>query len=264
LRVATWNINSIRLRSNLIARLIGENQPDVICLQETKCPPGQFPTSEFKSLGYGHIAENGFSGHHGVAIISRLPFDEMDIHQFCGKADGRHVSVHFSQQKLTVHSLYIPAGGDEPDPVINDKFSHKLEFLDEMKSWANCHLSNPGQSHIFTGDFNVAPLESDVWSHKQLLKVVSHTPFETSRLVDIQKSCDLHDPIRAQIPEPEKLYSWWSYRSRDWEASDRGRRLDHIWVSKELVGRCSNAQILKHVRGWERPSDHAPVLIDIA
>lgn len=264
MRIATWNINSVRLRAGHVNRLLEQYQPDIVCLQETKCPPGQFPTSEFAPLGYEYIAENGYSGHHGVAIISRIPFEQMHVHSFCGKNDGRHVSIRLAKNNLTVHSLYIPAGGDEPDPGINPKFDHKLAFLDEMKTWAASHVSNGSGEHVFTGDFNIAPLESDVWSHKQLLKIVSHTPQETERLLDIQSTCDLHDPVRAQIPEPAKIYSWWSYRSRDWEASDRGRRLDHIWVSKGLAGNCSNAAILKDVRGWERPSDHVPILVDIA
>ena len=264
MRIATWNINSVRLRAGLVGRLIEEQRPDIICLQETKCPPGQFPASAFAPLGYKHIAENGYTGHHGVAIVSRVPFDQMDIHSFCGHKDGRHVSIHLPGANLTVHSLYIPAGGDIPDPQANPKFDHKLAFLDEMKNWTSSLVSNGKGEHVFAGDFNVAPLESDVWSHRQLLKIVSHTPQETGRLMDIQNICSLHDPVRARIPEPEKIYSWWSYRSRDWEASDRGRRLDHIWVSKGLAGKCSNATLLKEVRGWERPSDHVPVLVDIA
>ncbi len=263
MRIATWNINSVRLRSGLVARLIREHQPDVICLQETKCPPGQFPTSEFKALGYGHIAENGFSGHHGVAIISRLPFDSMQAHAFCGKADGRHVSIAFGARNLIVHSLYIPAGGDEPDPATNPKFEHKLAFLDEMNQWVQAQLEDSIQDHVFAGDFNIAPLEHDVWSHKQLLKVVSHTPVETGLLNALQRDCGLHDPIRAHMPEPEKIYSWWSYRSRDWETSDRGRRLDHIWVSETLADKCRSAAILKQVRGWDRPSDHVPIMVDV-
>lgn len=264
MRIATWNINSVRLRAGLVNRLLQEHQPDIVCLQETKCPPGQFPASEFAPLGYEHIAENGLSGHHGVAIISRIPFEQMDVHSFCGQNDGRHISIRMTDSNLTVHSLYIPAGGDEPNPETNPKFGHKLAFLDEMKTWTSTHVSNGNGEHVFTGDFNVAPLESDVWSHKQLLKIVSHTPQETDRLLDIQSTSRLHDPIRAEIPEPNRIYSWWSYRSRDWRASDRGRRLDHIWVSEGLVEKCSNAAILRDVRGWERPSDHVPVLVDIA
>lgn len=263
MRIATWNINSVRLRAGLLSRLLKEHRPDVVCLQETKCPPGQFPASAFAPLGYQYVAENGLSGHHGVAIISRIPFDQLDIHRFCGQNDGRHISIRLTKTNMTVHSLYIPAGGDLPDPQINPKFDHKLAFLDEMKDWTSRHVSNSNGEHVFTGDFNVAPLASDVWSHKQLLKIVSHTPQETERLLDIQTTCSLHDPIRAQMPEPEKIYSWWSYRARDWQSSDRGRRLDHIWVSRGLAGKCTNATILKEVRGWERPSDHVPVLIDI-
>ncbi len=263
MRIATWNINSVRLRAGLVVRLIEEFQPDVICLQETKCPPGQFPTSAFSSVGFDHIADNGYTGHHGVAIVSRLPLTAIEKHDFCGRQDGRHVSAIVANTNTTVHSIYVPAGGDEPCPSKNPKFAHKLEFLDEMKTWAKSHLHDPTASQVFTGDFNVAPLESDVWSHKQLLKVVSHTPEETTRLGAIKDSCALHDPIRARYPEPEKLYTWWSYRSQDWQKSNRGRRLDHIWVSGTLASSCSKARILTSPRSWERPSDHAPVMVDL-
>ncbi len=180
LTVTTWNINSVRLRINLVARFLRAAQPDVLCLQETKCPDDRFPLKRFKRMGYTHFALNGQKGYHGVAIVSRVPFDAIDIRGFCGKTDCRHIAVKIGgeagfAEATTLHNFYVPAGGDEPDPDINEKFAHKLAFLDEMRAAPGMHPVN-GARAILVGDLNVAPLEHDVWSHKQLLRVVSHTP----------------------------------------------------------------------------------------
>jgi exodeoxyribonuclease-3 len=263
LRIATWNINSVRLRAPLVVRFLEEYQPDILCLQETKCPPGQFPAAAFRQAGYTHIAENGFTGHHGVAVVSRVAFSQQSVRPFCNRNDGRHICVNPEGTQLFIHSLYVPAGGDEPDSTSNPKFAHKLQFLDELKDWGQSIRSTSDEHHILTGDLNIAPLEHDVWSHKQLLKVVSHTPEETSRMLDIMQACRFHDPVRAHHPEPEKLYSWWSYRARDWERADKGRRLDHIWVPEDMSGLCRATSIIREARGWDRPSDHAPVILDL-
>jgi exodeoxyribonuclease-3 len=113
------------------------------------------------------------------------------------------------------------------------------------------------------GDLNVAPLECDVWSHKALLKVVSHTPIECEKLVAAQKAGHWIDVARTFVKVPEKLYTWWSYRSPDWAVADKGRRLDHIWVSQQLGDRLAAIKVTKDARGWERPSDHVPVTVTL-
>lgn len=261
IKIATWNINSVRLRQNLVSRFLEEYAPDVLCLQETKCPEGQFPSATFADAGYHHIAECGQPGYHGVAIVSRLPFEEVWRRQFCGKNDARHVAVRLSgTNDLKVHSFYIPAGGDEPDPVINDKFAHKLQFLTEMRDWFGELGSQALERSVLTGDFNIAPLEHDVWSHKALQKIVSHTPVEIEHLEDMRQSNDWIDVMREHVPHDQKLYSWWSYRARDWSKADKGRRLDHIWLDPSLDGKCTDVRVIREARGWERPSDHAPVI----
>src|SRR5690606_19400961 len=152
----------------------------------------------------------------------------------------------------------VPAGGDEPDPEVNPKFRHKLDFVAEMNAIRaeQDHLS----SSILVGDLNIAPLEHDVWSHKQLLKVVSHTPVETESFEAMRKGGGWVDLMRLNVPYEQKLYTWWSYRAADWTASDRGRRLDHIWSSPNLVPGLSGIDILREARGWDRPSDHVPVI----
>jgi exodeoxyribonuclease III len=263
LTLTTWNINSVRLRIDLVAKFIKAVRPDILCLQETKCPDDAFPRKRFKRLGYENVALNGQKGYHGVVVLSRLPFESSAIQVFCGKSDCRHVSIALGERAglkdpITLHNFYVPAGGDIPDPAVSVKFAHKLAFLDEMSASATLR-SDAAQRSIMVGDLNVAPLEYDVWSHKQLLTVVSHTPIECEKLVAVQKAGGWIDPVRAFVPEPTKLFTWWSYRSPDWAAADKGRRLDHIWVSPALADRVSAVRVSKDSRGWERPSDHVPV-----
>jgi exodeoxyribonuclease-3 len=264
IKITTWNINSVRLRIDLVAKFIKSARPDVLCLQETKCPDDAFPLKRFKRLGYEHVALNGQKGYHGVAVVSRVPFESFQFENFCGKTDCRHMSVVLGERAglkdpITLHNFYVPAGGDEPDPKINPKFEHKLSFLDEMRAHAGLKPAKSERA-ILVGDLNVAPLEHDVWSHKQMLKVVSHTPVECEKLVAAQKAGAWIDTMRVLTPEPEKLYTWWSYRAMDnWRAADRGRRLDHIWTSDALAGQVSKIKIAKDYRGAERPSDHVPV-----
>jgi exodeoxyribonuclease III len=263
LTLTTWNINSVRLRIDLVAKFIKAVRPDILCLQETKCPDDAFPRKRFKRLGYEHVALNGQKGYHGVVVLSRLPFDSSAMQTFCGKSDCRHASIVLSERAglrdpITLHNFYVPAGGDVPDPAINPKFAHKLAFLDEMVGSATLHPAR-SQRSIMVGDLNVAPLECDVWSHKRLLTVVSHTPIECEKLVRVQQTGAWVDAVRSFVPEPTKLFTWWSYRSPDWAAADKGRRLDHIWVSPALAERVSAVKVLKDSRGWTRPSDHVPV-----
>jgi exodeoxyribonuclease III len=263
LTITTWNINSVRLRIDLVARFVKAARPDVICLQETKCTDDKFPLKRFRRLGYTHAALNGQKGYHGVAILSRLPLESIDVRNYCGKPDSRHLAVRIGERAglanpVTVHNFYVPAGGDEPDPEKNAKFAHKLAFLDEMRAAADMRPGRDDRA-VLVGDLNVAPLEHDVWSHRQMLKVVSHTPLECEKLTAVQKAGDWFDVLRAYVPEPTKLYTWWSYRAQDWQATDRGRRLDHIWVSPAIADRVKGMTITRQARGWTQPSDHVPV-----
>ena len=262
MKLATWNINSVRLRAPLVERFLDEAEPDILCLQETKCPDTLFPHEPFETRGYAHRAIRGEKGYNGVAILSRLPFESAQEHRdFCGREDTRHLSVRVAG--VTLHNLYIPAGGDEPDRDKNPKFGHKLDFVDELTDWFSPGGEAADGPSIAVGDFNIAPGEHDVWSHKQLLKVVSHTPVETDKLERLRASRDWLDVARAFVPDDEKLYSWWSYRSPDWAKADKGRRLDHIWVTPDLAPGVQRFSIEKPVRGWGKPSDHAPVVAEI-
>jgi exodeoxyribonuclease-3 len=257
--ITTWNINSVRLRMPIIEKFVMQHRPDVICLQETKVRNDLFPLSPLRALGYEHIIIHGQKGYHGVAIASRIPLVEDHRQDYCGVGDARHISAIFERggRRIRLHNFYVPAGGDEPDRAINPKFGHKLDFIEEMKRLhANAEANT---SAILVGDLNIAPLEQDVWSHKQLLKIVSHTPIETDGLTEVMKRGAWLDLMRQHVPASEKLYTWWSYRAKDWEEADRGRRLDHIWSSSDLGPLLQRIEILKAARGWERPSDHVPV-----
>lgn len=261
MKLATWNINSVRLRFDLVARFLKEEAPDVLALQETKVINDLFPAEGFAKLGYVHQAINGQKGYHGVAVLSKLPFSKSAPREFCQKGDSRHMCVTL-ENGVELHDFYVPAGGDIPDPQLNDKFAHKLAFLREMEEIFAKRRDRKSVPAILVGDLNVAPLEHDVWSHKQLLRIVSHTPIEVELFGNAREAFEWNDVTRQFVPEDEKIYSWWSYRAQDWRASDRGRRLDHIWTSSALKGAVKSQKILKDMRGWKQPSDHVPVIAE--
>jgi exodeoxyribonuclease-3 len=263
MKLATWNINSVRLRFPIVAKLLKKEAPDVLALQETKVINDLFPAEGFAKLGYVHQAINGQKGYHGVAILSRIPFRGQVAQDFCEKGDCRHMSVTL-QNGVELHNFYVPAGGDIPDPKVNEKFAHKLAFLREMEAMFAKRSDRNTIPAILVGDLNVAPLDNDVWSHKQLLDVVSHTPVEVDLLNKVYAALEWSDVTRSFVPPDQKIYSWWSYRAQDWKASDRGRRLDHIWTSPALKGAVKTHAILKAARGWKQPSDHVPVIADFA
>lgn len=252
--LATWNINSVRLRADLVARLLREEGPDILCLQECKSPVDKIPAEVFAAQGYTHMVARGQKGYNGVAILSRVPIEEAGSFDFVGLGHARHVAARM-ENGVTIHNFYVPAGGDVADREVNEKFGQKLDYLTDMRDWAR--QANPRKS-ILVGDLNIAPREDDVWSHKALLKVVSHTPVEVEALAETQDAGGWVDVTRADIPEGQ-LYSWWSYRARDWDAADKGRRLDHVWATPDISNAAHGSRILRAARGWEKPSDHAPV-----
>ncbi|MFP4275617.1 MAG: exodeoxyribonuclease III [Paracoccaceae bacterium] len=255
--LATWNINSVRLRAALVEKLLREETPDVLCLQECKSPVEKIPAEIFAALGYRYMVARGQKGYNGVAILSRLPLEDAGGMDFAGLGHARHVAARLENGVL-IHNFYVPAGGDVPDRAVNEKFGQKLDYLTEMRDWFRD--SRPDKA-ILVGDLNIAPREDDVWSHKQLLKVVSHTPIEVDHLGQTQEAGRWVDLTRRDIPEGQ-LYSWWSYRAKDWDAADKGRRLDHVWVTPDIAAAGHRSRILRAVRGWEQPSDHAPVFAE--
>ena len=266
IKVATWNINSVRLRIDQVIQFLNEQQPDVLGLQEIKCVEEQFPYQPFRDIGYEFIEVKGQKGYHGAATVAKLPMERLST-SFCPLDHARHVSTRViaGNQDFEFHNFYVPAGGDIADRAVNDKFGHKLDFLENMRCYFAERFSVGDDQQILVGDFNIAPHEHDVWSHKQLLKVVSHTPMEVEILETLRKTHDFTDTSRLFAGDDEKLYSWWSYRARDVMKSNRGRRLDHIWVSPALkpaalaMGK-SGHEIHVPCRTWaEKPSDHVPM-----
>jgi exodeoxyribonuclease-3 len=252
--LATWNINSVRLRADLVVKLLTEEAPDILCLQECKSPVDKIPAEVFAAAGYGHMVARGQKGYNGVAILSKLPLEDAGHRDFCEKGDARHVAARL-ENGTTIHNFYVPAGGDEPDREKNPKFGHKLDFLTEMRDWFRD--TRPEKS-ILVGDLNIAPREDDVWSHKQLLKVVSHTP-------DRGGASGRHAGGGRLGRCHPRRYS-------------RRSALQLVVLPREGLGRGGQgAQARSHLglaryrqrrpwqpdpadaRGWTQPSDHAPV-----
>ena len=252
--LATWNINSVRLRVDLVADLMTQEAPDVLCLQECKSPVDQIPLERFQELGYSHMVARGQKGYNGVAIFSKIPMAEAAAEDFANLGHARHVAGTL-ENGVTIHNFYVPAGGDEANREKNEKFGQKLDYLTKMRDY---FIAHPPKKSVLVGDINIAPREDDVWDHKKMLKVVSHTPIEIEHLAQVQASADWVDITRQDIPDG-LLYSWWSYRAKDWDAADKGRRLDHVWATPDIASKAHSSRVLRHVRGWEKPSDHAPV-----
>ena len=265
LRIVTWNINSVRIRIPLLKKLVEEKNPDIICLQETKTEDASFPLEALKALGFPYIFFTGQKSYNGVAILSKLPLTGMEAMEIAASQDKRHIAATLPDG-TQLHNFYVPAGGDIPDAALNPAYDFKLRFVEHMTGWATSPQRR--DKMIIVGDFNIAPQEHDVWSHRQLLGVVSHTPAETERLAALQASLKWNDVGRHFVHSDEKLYSWWSYRNRDWRKSNRGRRLDHIWVTPALTPALRAFNIHADARDWQidgsGPSDHVPVMIDIA
>lgn len=257
MKIASWNINSVRFRIDIVERFLNEMAPDILCLQETKAENAMFPLQTLRSFGYPHIVINGQKMHHGVAILSKVPLVEDKSHDWQDNGEARHIGVRLPNGVL-LENVYVPAGGDIPDRTLNPKFGQKLDFLGRMIDWS----SSLAEPTILTGDFNIAPLESDVWSHKQLLDVVSHTPIEVETLARLQASHGWVDLGRHFVPAPQRLYTWWSYRAKDWAASDRGRRLDHMWVSPAIAHKAVSHEVHEPCRDWGKPSDHIPIVTE--
>ena len=263
----SWNVNGIRaaIRKGFMD-FMDEYKPDILCLQETKVIDELFPRGAVEDLGYPHILAHGMKGYNGVAILSRLPLADGATRSWCGKDDCRHVYASVAadgMEPVELHNLYIPAGGDVPNAATNPKFAHKLDFLTALARWWRVrHRTRPRM--VALGDFNVAPLETDVWSHQRLKSVVTHTPVEIDHLERAMKAGRWIDAVRHFVPPSAPLYTWWSYRTPDWRNADKGRRLDHIWVTAALEPELTDASVLRHARGWQPPSDHVPVTVTLA
>jgi exodeoxyribonuclease-3 len=261
MRIVTWNINSIRIRVDMIREFVEKHNPDILCLQETKVEDDSFPHKEMQQMGFGYRVVRGEKSYNGVAILSKIPITEADRLVFVNE-QSRHISV-VTESGIEIHNFYVPAGGDIPCPDTNPKFKHKLDYVDHAAEWFRRYRSKEDKI-ILLGDLNIAPGKKDVWSHRQLLDIVSHTYMEKFHFHKLMKSLEFSDIVREQSEIEDKIFSWWSYRNKDWKKSNKGRRLDHILASPGIRNQCKKHKIYTEFRDYKRPSDHAPVLLEMS
>lgn len=261
-RIISWNVNGVRSRLEHMARLINDLAPDVLCLQETKVPNELFPSAFFADLGFSNQHIHGQKSHHGVAILARIPLLEPQKDVYAAQDDCRHLSVDvlLAKHMIQIHNFYVPSGGDEPDVSVNEKFAHKMRFWHDMAEQLPDRIS---AKSLLVGDLNVAPRETDVWDHKRMQKMVGHSPQEVDALDKAMAAGQWLDFLREMTPVEQPLYSWWTYRSKTALEKDRGWRLDHAWGTPALRPYLSECQIYREARSWEKPSDHAPVVVDL-
>ena len=259
MKIATWNVNSVRIRKQNILNFLVNEKIDVICLQEIKTINEYFPFDIFYNQGFIHSYVRGEKSYNGVAVLSKIPIKEKTFNEFCGLKDSRHIKIVLAND-IIIHNLYVPAGGDIPDVKVNRKFKHKINFMIELIKLFKYHKS---EKMIVLGDFNIAPSEHDVWSHKQLLKVVSHTKLETDYFKKLINTVPLVDIVRDYFKMDKKIFSWWSYRNKNWRTSNRGRRLDHILISKDLIKFVNSVIIYEDIRSENNPSDHVPISMSL-
>ncbi len=261
MKIATWNINGIKARHNVLIAWLKQAEPDIICLQEIKSVDENFPADEIKALGY-NVATHGQKGFNGVAILSRLPFDEVNrglpVAQG-GEPDeqARFIEGVFSLdgRSLAVVSLYLPNG----NPVESAKFPYKLSWMDRLETWTKNRLESE-EAFILAGDYNVIPEAKDchdpvAWRGDALFRPESISRFR--RLLNL----GMTDALRSTSDEAG-LYTFWDFQAGAWPKNN-GIRIDHLLMSPEAAKLLRGVEIDAYVRGWERPSDHVPVCCDI-
>jgi exodeoxyribonuclease-3 len=258
MRIATWNVNSVRQRLDNMLAWLKERQPDIVCLQEIKCVNEAFPRDAFESLGY-NVAVHGQKAFNGVALLSKLPFDEVAPGLIGDKHDvqARFLEALVSTKTgvLRVVSLYLP-NGNPPD---TDKYSYKLKWMDRLIafSYERLKLEEP---MLLAGDFNVIPTAADArrpdaWTHDALF--LPQTREKLRALLNL----GLTDAVRA-TSDASDLYTFWDYQAGAWQKND-GIRIDHLLLSPQAADRLADAGIDRHVRSWDKPSDHVPVYVDL-
>jgi exodeoxyribonuclease-3 len=259
MRIATWNINSIKQRMDCVTAWLAERQPDIVCFQETKCMDDAFPREPLEALGY-NLAIHGQKGFNGVAILSKVPFDEVTPRLPGDEADEQarflEASVSTSTGVVRVVSIYLP-NGNPPD---TEKYTYKIKWMDRLIDYARERLTLE-EPFIMAGDYNVIPAAADArnpaaWVGDALFLPTTKTRFRA--LINL----GLTDAVRAGSDAPD-LYTFWDYQAGAWQKNN-GIRIDHVLLSPQATDRLGGAVIDKHVRGWERPSDHVPVVVDLA
>jgi exodeoxyribonuclease-3 len=259
MRFATWNINSIKQRIDNLVAWLGERAPDVVCLQETKCVDEAFPREPLEALGY-NVAVHGQKTYNGVAILSKFKFDEV-IPRLPGGTDDDHArfleaTISTAVGIIRVASIYLP-NGNPPD---TDKYSYKIKWMDRLSNYAHERLKLEEQL-VLAGDYNAIPAPVDVhdptaWAGDALFLPRTREKFRA--LLHL----GLTDAVRATSDAPS-LYTFWDYQAGAWQKNN-GIRIDHLLLSPQAADQLSAAGIDRHVRSWEKPSDHVPVWADLA
>jgi exodeoxyribonuclease-3 len=255
MRIATWNVNSIRVRADAVVDWLSRVEPDVLCMQETKVEDDDFPTDELQRLGYA-VAMSGQKTYNGVAIVSRLPMKDLRIGLFDGADDADKRLISATVGGVRVLSAYIPNGKS----VTNPSFQQKLQFFARLKRTLEDQAPD-GQSVALCGDFNVAPDERDVFDPVRMRGQLHFHPDEHAALAELQ-SFGLVDAYRLHHQEGGH-FSWWDYRGAGL-VKNEGLRIDLVLLSRDLAARCTGAHIDVGERQKKTPSDHAPVWVDVA
>ena len=259
MRIATWNVNSIKQRGENLVTWLKERQPDIVCLQETKTVDEAFPRDALEGLGY-NLAIHGQKAFNGVVILSKLPFDEVTPRLPGDPEDdhARFIEASFSTASgtLRVASIYLPNG----NPVGTDKYPYKLKWMDRLSHYISERLKLE-EEFVLAGDYNVIPSAEDVhnpaaWTEDALFRPETREKFRSLT------NLGLTDAIRA-VSDAPGLYTFWDYQAGAWQRN-WGIRIDHLLLSPQAADKLVDAGIDKHVRSWEKPSDHVPVWIDLA
>jgi exodeoxyribonuclease-3 len=259
MRIATWNVNSIKQRLDNLVAWLRERQPDIVCLQETKCVDDAFPREPLEALGY-NLAVHGQKAFNGVAILSKYPFDEVTA-GLPGDPSDDHARfleavVSSSDGVVRVASLYLPNG----NPVNTDKYSFKISWMDRLLKYARERLKLE-EALVLAGDYNVIPAAADVydpaaWAEDALFRPQTREKFRAL------ENLGLTETLRS-VSDDRPLYTFWDYQAGAWQ-KNKGLRIDHLLLSPRAADRIVTAGIDKHVRSWEKPSDHVPVYVDLA
>ncbi len=259
MKIATWNINGIKARIENVVAWLEESRPDIACLQEIKSEDAPFPREPIEALGY-HVETHGQKGFNGVAILSKIAFDEVN-RGLPGDNDdqqARFIEGVFSTSSgaLRVVSLYLPNG----NPVDTEKFPYKLGWMKRLEYWADERLALE-EPLVLAGDYNVIPQPEDAknpdnWIGDALFKPESRQSFR--RLANL----GLTEALRS-ASDADLTYTFWDYQGGAWQKNN-GIRIDHMMLSPEAANRLASVDIEKHVRAWEKPSDHVPVVIELA
>jgi len=259
MKIATWNINGVRARIGNLTHWLRESAPDIVCLQEIKSVDEQFPRAEIEALGY-NVETHGQKGFNGVALLSKLPFDEVNrgLPGDDGDEQARFIEGIFSTAKgaLRVVSLYLPNG----NPVGTEKFPYKLSWMARLERWAAERLDLE-EPLVLAGDYNVIPEPIDAKRPEDWINDALFQP-ETRQAFRRLSNLGFTEAIRTVTDAPD-TYTFWDYQAGAWQKNN-GIRIDHLLLSPEAANHLSSASIEKHVRAWEKPSDHVPVAVELA